>query len=442
MIKTNAPIAHKATTKSILDLCNLYRGGNLNLTPGFQRQSVWKERDRAKLIDSILRNYPLPAIFFYRRSERGKLVFDVIDGKQRLESIFMFTGLMRGRFWTRAPIPGTENIDWIDWSALKKKGFENCINGYEIPVIEVDGEFGDIVDVFVRINSTGKALTSQEKRSAKYYHTPFLREASRLAKRYESYFLSTGILSSAQITRMKHVELISELMLSLIQKDVLNKKAALDQVMASTSFDGRQLSRSLALTKSTLNRVKRMFPRMKGTRLAKLTDFYSLAVLIGKFDQEALILTDAKRNKSAWELLKAFANSVDEVRELQRKAQGAKPDQEIYRDYLLTVSQMTDDVSQRRKREDILRGVLQSVFEKKDSQRGFSPEQRRIIWNSSANPICAHRGCGKTLTWDNFTIDHIKAHSIGGTSHRSNAQLMCREHNSSKGNRRKTRRLA
>lgn len=442
MIKTSASIAHKTTTKSILDLCNLYRGGNLNLKPGFQRQSVWKERDRAKLIDSILRNYPLPAIFFYRRSERGKLVFDVIDGKQRLESIFMFAGLMRGRFWTRSQIPGSEEIGWVDWSILKKKGVENSINGYEIPVIEVDGEFGDIVDVFVRINSTGKALTSQEKRSAKYYNTAFLREASRLAKRYESYFLSNGILSPAQLTRMKHVELISELMLSLVQKDVLNKKAALDQVMASTSFDGRQLSRSLALTKSTLNRVRRMFPKMKGTRLSKLTDFYSLAVLIGKFEQEGLILTDAKRNKSAWELLRTFANGVDEVRELQRKAQGARPDQEIYRDYLLTVSQMTDDVSQRRKREEILRGILQTVFEKKDSQRGFSPEQRRIIWNTSTNAVCAHAGCREVLTWNNFTIDHIKAHSLGGSSSRRNAQLMCREHNSSKGNRTKARKIA
>jgi hypothetical protein len=435
MIKSTAAIAHKATTKSILDLCNLYLGGNLNLKPGFQRQSVWKERDRAKLIDSLLRNYPLPAIFFYRRIENGKLVFDVIDGKQRLESIFMFMGLMRGRYFTRSQLPGSETIEWIDWSSLQKRGLQNSINGYEIPVIEVDGEFGDIVDVFVRINSTGKPLTSQEKRSAKYYNTQFLRNASRLAKRYEKYFTLSGILSPAQISRMKHVELISELMLSLVQKDVLNKKTALDQVMASTSFDGRQLSKALRLTTSTLNRVKRMFPKIKGTRLSKLTDFYSLAVLIGKFEQEGMILSDSKRNKTAWELLKAFGTSVDQVRELQRRAQGAKPEQEIYREYLLTVSQMTDDVSQRRKREQILRGILQSVFEKKDAQRGFSAEQRRIIWNTSVQPICAHPGCRKTLSWDDFTIDHTLAHSKGGKSQLENARLMCRPHNSSKGNR-------
>ena len=428
-------ISHKTTTKSILDLCNLFKGENLNLEPGFQRQSVWVERDRAKLVDSILRNYPLPAIFLYRRNDKGHLVFDVIDGKQRLKSIFMFTGLMRGRYWTRSTIPGSENNAWTDWKQLQRKGLQNLIYGYEIPVIEVDGELGDIIDVFVRINSTGKALTTQEKRHARYYNSPFLKEAARLAKKFERYFSANKILSSGQLSRMKHVELISELMLSLVQGDVLNKKTALDRVMATASFDGYQIRKARKLVISTLNRLRRMFPKLKTTRLRQVTDFYTLAVLIGKFDQEGLILTDAQRNKTAWELLRAFVTNVDEVRELQRKAKGPSADQEVYREYLLTVSQMTDDVSQRRKREEILASILRSVFAKKDSQRGFSSEQRRILWNTASSPKCSHKGCDKILTWEDFTIDHLEPHSKGGRSRLENARLMCRAHNSSKGNR-------
>src|SRR5437016_11477831 len=107
----SSAITHKTTTKSILDIQNLYANGHLNLEPGFQRQSVWTERDRAKLIDSILRNYPLPAIFLYKRQDSGHLVFDVIDGKQRLESIFMFTGAMRGRFAARAQLPDADRAE-------------------------------------------------------------------------------------------------------------------------------------------------------------------------------------------------------------------------------------------------------------------------------------------------------------------------------------------
>ena len=60
-------ITHKPGTKSIFDLRNLYERNHLNLEPGFQRDSVWKPRDRSFLIDTILRNYPLPAIFLYKR---------------------------------------------------------------------------------------------------------------------------------------------------------------------------------------------------------------------------------------------------------------------------------------------------------------------------------------------------------------------------------------
>jgi uncharacterized protein with ParB-like and HNH nuclease domain len=57
---------------------------------------MWSERDRAKLIDNMLRNYPLPAVYFYKREEEGKIIYDVIDGKQRVESIPMCMGQMRG----------------------------------------------------------------------------------------------------------------------------------------------------------------------------------------------------------------------------------------------------------------------------------------------------------------------------------------------------------
>lgn len=431
-----ATITHKTTTKSILDLRNLYDHKNLNLEPGFQRQSVWTEKDRANLLDSILRNYPLPAIFLYKREEEGHLVFDVIDGKQRLESILMFMGAMPGRFRTRTQLSETDPVEWVDWTQLKRRQQQHRVTGYEIPVIEVDGELGDIINVFVRINSTGKALTRQEQRHARYYNSPFLKEAARLANRFDSYFVELGIFSAGQLSRMKHVELMCELMLSLVQGDVLNKKTALDRVMATSSFDGRQLGKAARMATTTLNRVRRMFPHLKSTRLRQVTDFYTLAILIGKFEQEGLILTDRRRNRLAWDLLQSFSTQVDAVRELQRKAKGALSGQELYRDYLLTVSQMTDDVNQRRKREQILRGILESLFAKRDSQRGFTSEQRRIIWNTTANRTCSHAGCKRKLTWDDFTIDHINPHSKGGRSQLENAALMCREHNSSKGNRR------
>ncbi|HOC56520.1 MAG TPA: DUF262 domain-containing protein [Verrucomicrobiota bacterium] len=432
---THPTLSHRPETKTIKDIENLYEDDLLNLEPGFQRQSVWSERDRAKLIDSILRNYPLPAIFLYRREENGQIIYDVIDGKQRIESILMFMGQMRGRYWLKTQLPGQDEPEWIDWKWLCKRKRQHLVTGYRIPVIEVDGDMGDIIDLFVRINSTGKALTPQEKRRAKYYNSPFLKEADWLARRYEWYFDEAGVLSAGQMSRMKHVELVCELMLSIHQGDVINKKAALDRVMKTDSFNARDISKASGKTITALNRVRRMFPKLHTTRLCQMTDFYTLTLLIAKFEAEGLILTDRRLNCLAWDLLVAFAARVDEVREKQRKAIGVKPDQELYRDYLLTVSQMTDDVNQRRRREGILRGILGSLFAKKDSQRGFTSEQRRILWNTAASRKC--QGCGKVLSWDDFTIDHVDPHSKGGRSRLENSALMCRGCNASKGNRKR-----
>ncbi|MCX6923383.1 MAG: DUF262 domain-containing protein [Verrucomicrobia bacterium] len=432
---THPTLSHRPETKTIKDIENLYEDDLLNLEPGFQRQSVWSERDRAKLIDSVLRNYPLPAIFLYRREENGEIIYDVIDGKQRIESILMFMGQMRGRYWLKTQLPGQDEAEWIDWKWLCKRKRQHSVTGYRIPVIEVDGDMGDIIDLFVRINSTGKALTPQEKRRAKYYNSPFLKEADWLARRYEWYFAEAGVLSAGQMSRMKHVELICELMLSIHQGDVINKKAALDRVMKTGGFNARDISKASGRTTTALNRVRRMFPRLYTTRLCQMTDFYTLTLLIAKFEAEGLILTDRRLNRLAWDLLVAFATQVDEVREKQRKAIGVKPDQEIYRDYLLTVSQMTDDVNQRRRREAILRGILGSLFAKKDSQRGFTSEQRRILWHTAASRKCQE--CGRVLNWDDFTIDHVDPHSKGGRSRLENSALMCRGCNSSKGNRKR-----
>ena len=181
-----------------------------------------------------------------------------------------------------------------------------------------------------------------------------------------------------------------------------------------------------------------MFPNIKQTRFTQLSDFYSLAVLIQKFETEKLILTEKRRNHLAAEILTAFSIRVDDLKHRAKLFNVVKDDDAMYRDYARTVSEGTDRLSQRKAREATLRALLEPLFERKDEKRGFSPEQRRVLWNSTAEKRCEE--CGKKLTWDDFTIDHIQPYSKGGRSELDNAAIMCREHNSAKGNRRKRKR--
>ncbi len=66
---------------------------SLNLNPAFQRKSVWDIPDRDKFIRTILEGMPCPTIFLFKRWDKKKKCYmnDVIDGKQRLETIFLFS---------------------------------------------------------------------------------------------------------------------------------------------------------------------------------------------------------------------------------------------------------------------------------------------------------------------------------------------------------------
>jgi len=135
----------------------------------------------------------------------------------------------------------------------------------------------------------------------------------------------------------------------------------------------------------------------------------------------------------AHKLLVWLSDGITLVRDQVKKAQGAKPEQRIFADYLLTVQGDTDSLANRKRRADILRQIMGGLFERKDNKRGFTREQRRLIWHTDEKREC--KKCGVPLSWSNFTIDHIKPYSLGGKTVLSNAALMCRRCNSRKGNR-------
>lgn len=76
---------------NLLTLLNFVESGAIKI-PGFQRNYVWDLKRASKLIESIIIGLPIPQIFLY---EEGRNSFLVIDGQQRLMSIFYF---WKGRF--------------------------------------------------------------------------------------------------------------------------------------------------------------------------------------------------------------------------------------------------------------------------------------------------------------------------------------------------------
>ncbi|MFD6272072.1 DUF262 domain-containing protein, partial [Nocardia asteroides] len=72
-------IATDAYPMSIGELSNLYRDGEIDIHPEFQRIFRWSSEQKTRLIESILLGIPLPSIFV-AQNEAG--IWDVVDGVQ------------------------------------------------------------------------------------------------------------------------------------------------------------------------------------------------------------------------------------------------------------------------------------------------------------------------------------------------------------------------
>lgn len=73
--------------KSTSDIFRMIKEKELNLQPNYQRRLVWDKKTMSKFIESLLLSIPIPTIFL---AENDNDTYEVIDGQQRLTTIFAF----------------------------------------------------------------------------------------------------------------------------------------------------------------------------------------------------------------------------------------------------------------------------------------------------------------------------------------------------------------
>src|SRR5262249_10193871 len=156
----------------------------------------------------------------------------------------------------------------------------------------------------------------------------------KLARRYRDFLTKQQIISQAGIDRMKDVELVSELLASIVSGGPIHKKQAVDRAVGNTSINARTLKKTVDEFSAALRAVKQMVPELRATRFKNLSEFYTLFLVVWELHQQKMVLNDKSRNTVAMKLLRGFSNGVDDVREQQRKAKGAMAHQRMFADYL------------------------------------------------------------------------------------------------------------
>lgn len=142
-------------------------GGNLNIRPKYQREFVYKDKQRDAVIETVKKNFPLNVMYWVKNEDD---TYEVLDGQQRTISICEYVA---GAFSLNSMYIG--NLTDVE---------KNQILDYKLMVYFCEGNDKEKLDWFKTINIAGEKLTNQELRNAIYTGT-WLTDAKK-------YFSKTG----------------------------------------------------------------------------------------------------------------------------------------------------------------------------------------------------------------------------------------------------------
>lgn len=136
-------------------------GGALDVRPPYQREFVYRDKQRDAVIDTVMAGFPLNVMYF---AVRGDGTFEVMDGQQRIISICQY-------------VNGDYSHNQKSFGNLPKDIQESILE-YELLVYYCEGTPSEKLEWFKTINIAGEKLTDQEIRNA-VYHGTFVSDAKR-----------------------------------------------------------------------------------------------------------------------------------------------------------------------------------------------------------------------------------------------------------------------
>ncbi|SFG01389.1 GmrSD restriction endonuclease domain-containing protein [Neptunomonas qingdaonensis] len=161
---------------SISEWGSLYESKEIDIHPEFQRFYRWSDTQKTNLIESILLGIPIPPVFV---SQRKDGIWDVVDGLQRLSTIYQFMGILKdensnnvepltlsatnylpslgGKKWNN---PDDENNSFSQELRLIIK--RSKIN---VSIVLKESDETAKYDLFQRLNTGGSDLSPQEVRN-------------------------------------------------------------------------------------------------------------------------------------------------------------------------------------------------------------------------------------------------------------------------------------
>lgn len=355
--------------------------GKLTIQPEYQRNYIYADGIKdVRVIDSLLKGYPLGLIYFVKVNDN---TFEVLDGQQRITSF--------GRFVTNKFAIKDENDmeQYFDGIAADKKA---RILKTKLTIYECEGEESEIKEWFRIINIAGVELTDQEVNNA-IFSGPFV----TLAKEEFSNSQNANIQKwSAYI------------------KGSVNRQHFLERALDWVS-------------KGQI--IDYMSKHRRDESIAELKTYFNSVI-----DWVSIVFTDVEKEMCGlkWGLLyETYHKKAYDPKKVSEELQKLYGDSYVKNkkgvfEYILGGSTDTKLLDVR-------------VFDEATKKSVYAIQKKEAETTGKSNcPLCAiGNDSNNSKIWrlDEMDADHITAWSKGGATDAKNCQMLCKTHNRAKGNR-------
>lgn len=391
-------------------------------TPDYQRPPAWSRRQKQLLIDSILREFDIPKMYWRSVDREDDVQYEVIDGQQRLRTIW--------EFWA-GDFALARDADPINGVAIASQkygdlalGVSTIFDTYPIDVVIVDEavqneEVDEVRDMFLRLQN-GTTLKAQEKRNAMPGQMrDFVKGLAGHAFFKNCRFTDSRFTFDHIAAQMTCLELGGGP--TSVRDSDLNRMYRQNSTFDANGKESKKVRR-------VLDYLLRAFPQKTPEleRYNAITLYCLASSLIQNFVHEG-----TEEKLASW-----FIDFETQRRQEEAVDEDERDPQSV--EYRRLTSYSTDG-------EESIRGRLE-YLEKRfflavpdiptiDTIRSFTHEQRLAIYRKDEGCCKIRTHCrGEKLGWSDWHADHIEPHSKGGKTTVANGQVACPECNLAKSN--------
>lgn len=404
----------------IKDLLEWKRGGILRVNPEYQRGSVWKEEQQKKLVDSVMRGYPLPLIYLHHKKRNIAGItredFEIIDGQQRINALYNFN---EGPIKLFDPIKD-DNVARFPqfikdlpcpWASCEyhtlPMEFRDKFDNTEIFIIKITTDNEDEArDLFIRLQA-GLPLNPQEKRDAwPGGYTEFVLKygGKKELVRYPGHDFFRKIVLNPSSDRGEIRTLCAQIGMLFFEEATkgnwlsIGTKHVDDYYYQNLGFS--VYSDKVMQFGKVLHLAVDLFNAYKGPKL-KVHEAIHVVLLIDSLSDEYT---------SSWQA--KFIPAFDEFRHKAAIDKKVKDGEYWLRYGALTMTAAAAASTIQARHDFFSRKMLEMLQPiKKDTTRIYGQVEREILYYEYKK-ICVV--CNSEISWDDLEIHHVNEHQHGG----------------------------